>query len=98
MMENLMTALLFAVVYTVTGLVFNELTYKYLKELEEKTRKVDARFVNELYVHIRAKGKLQEKFIGVCWLTFWPITVITAVLKAESAFSRVKNHVNYRAR
>ena len=95
MMEDLMATLLFAIIYTVIGIIFNKLTYDYVRELEEKTRKVDARFANDLYIHIRTKTKFQEKLVSFCWLLFWPATDIAAILKAEDTFSRVKNHVNY---
>lgn len=90
---NWLTTILGTVVYTLVGLLFMDLVNKHIMELEKEVAKIDARYLNRLWLRVTLKKTaFMELFVDIVFIVFWPAICVAAVLKAEWNYDLIVNH------
>ena len=82
-------------IYAVIGLVFLDIVYCHIKELEWKVWDIDPRFIPKLWIWIEFKKPTKMKFrmLTVACAILWPVTCLAAMIKAENEYSIIQHHV-----
>lgn len=86
-------------VYCVAGLVFDLVTLRYLQELENKIMRAygDPRYAKMIWYSVSVKDtKLNRLIVNIIFTAFWPVTCITAILKAEWNYDKIMHRNAFR--
>lgn len=85
--------------YTIVGLVFNNLTMKHIRALTDKVCEIDNRYGDRLWFTITMKDCPFNRFlVDVIFLAFWPAICIAAILKAEYEYDLIVHHSAFERR
>lgn len=95
-MMSYITMFFGGVVYTLIGLLMNEIVKDYMKEMVQKVERVDKRFVNRLFITVTAKSERIKDVKSMIMFLFWPIMDIAVILKAEWQYNSIRKHVYYK--
>jgi hypothetical protein len=90
---EILTTVIGMAVYTLVGLLFMELTYAHVKDLEAEVEKIDPRYCKRLWYCVSIKKTtLNQILADILFITVWPVICVMSILKAEWNYDLIVNH------